>query len=308
MKRFPSGIMATCCIPWDSAGRLAEAIFRRSLRHTLAHGTRHVYIFGTAGEGYAVTSRQFDEIVAVFADEMRRGGAEPMVGVIDLALGTVAERIERCRDQGVRRFQISLPSWGALEDRELRAFFDGVCGRFSDCEFMHYNLPRTKRLVTGREYGRLAERHPNLVATKNCGDSLAHLRSLIDDAPQLQHFLSESGYVYGSMFGECGVLASFVMNWPRLQALWNAGRRHDHDTLVAIQREVNVVIQTLFEVVPANRIDGSYDKLFAKMYDPEFPLRLLPPYIGSSDEEFQRFVDLLRTRLPEWVPAPLSPA
>jgi dihydrodipicolinate synthase/N-acetylneuraminate lyase len=294
--------MATCCIPWDAEGHFAEAIFRRGVRTTLAHGTQHVYVFGTAGEGYAVTEQQFDQIVASFADEMRQGNAEPMVGVIDLSLGTICERIERCRDIGVRQFQISLPSWGALAEPELFNFFEGVCGRFPDCQFMHYNLPRTKRLVTGKEYGRLADAHPNLVATKNCGDSLSHLRSLMEDAPQLQHFLSEAGYVYGSLFGECGILASFIMNWPKLQALWEAGRRRDIEAMVSIQREVDIVIQTLFETVPDGRIDGSYDKLFEKMYDPEFPLRLLPPYVGSSDQEYQAFVRLLGERLPEWVP------
>jgi dihydrodipicolinate synthase/N-acetylneuraminate lyase len=302
MKRYPSCLMATCCVPWDAEGQFAEAIFRRGVRTTLAHGTKHLYVFGTAGEGYAVTERQFDQIVAAFADEMRQGDAEPTVGVIDLSLGTICERIERCREIGVRQFQISLPSWGALAERELFNFFDGVCGRFPDCQFMHYNLPRTKRLVTGKEYGRLAEAHPNLVATKNCGDSQSHLRSLVEDSPQLQHFLSEAGYVYGSLFGECGILASFIMNWPKLKALWEAGRRRDLDAMVSIQREVDIVVRTLFETVPDGRIDGSYDKLFEKMYDAEFPLRLLPPYIGSSDEEFQAFVRLLGQRLPEWVP------
>ena len=303
MKRYPSCIMATCCIPWGDEGQFAEAIFRRGVQTTLAHGTKHLYVFGTAGEGYAVTERQFDQIVAAFADEMRQGNAEPMVGVIDLSLGTICERIRRCRDIGVRLFQISLPSWGAVSERELFNFFAGVCGRFPDCRFMHYNLPRTKRIVTGEEYGRLAEAHPNLVATKNCGDSLSHLRSLVKDAPQLQHFLSEAGYVYGSLFGECGILASFIMNWPKLQALWEAGRRRDFEAMIAIQREVDIVIQTLRETVPDGRMDGSYDKLFEKMYDPEFPLRLLPPYVGSSDDEYQAFVRLLGERLPEWVPA-----
>lgn len=303
MKRYPSGIMATCCIPWDADDRFAETIFRRGVRTTLSLGTKHLYVFGTAGEGYAVTDRQFDQIVTAFADEMRQGNAEPMVGVIDLSLGTIRERIERCRDKGVRQFQISLPSWAALAEHELFNFFDGVCGRFPDCQFIHYNLPRTKRMVTGKEYGRLAEAHPNLVATKNCGDSLSHLHSLLTDAPQLQHFLSEAGYVYGSMFGECGILASFLMNWPKQKALWEAGRRHDVATMLSIHREVAVVLQTLFEAVPSGRIDGSYDKLFEKMYDPEFPLRLLPPYVGSSDDEFHAFVLLLRERLPEWVPA-----
>ena len=303
MKRFPSGIMATCCIPWDAEGRFAEAIFRRGVKMTLAYGTKQLYVFGTAGEGYAVSDQQFDQIATAFADEMHHGNAEPMVGVIDLSLATVCERIERCRKLGVRQFQISLPSWGALTEREMFNFFDGVCGRFADCQFLHYNLPRTKRMVTGKEYGRLADVHPNLVATKNCGDSLSHIRSLMTDAPQLQHFLSESGYIYGSMFGECSILASFIMNWPKLQALWEAGRRKDVATMISIQHEIDVLMRTLLEVVPDNRIDGSYDKLFEKMYDFEFPLRLLPPYVGSSEEEFLAFVNLLSERLPEWVPS-----
>ena len=45
------------------------------------------------------------------------------------------------------------------------------------------------------------------------------IQSLIEDAPQLQHFLSESGYIYGSLFGECSILASFTMNWHKQHAL-----------------------------------------------------------------------------------------
>lgn len=301
-QRYPSGIMATCCIPWDEHGQFAERIFRHGVQ-TALKGTSHLYVFGTAGEGYAVTDQQFGAIVSAFAEEMRKGKAEPMVGVIHLSLPVMLERIARSRDLGVTRFQISLPSWAALRDPELFSYFDKVCGAFPDCQFLHYNLPRTKRLVTGKEYHKIAEANPNLVATKNCGDSLSHIRSLVEDAPELMHFLSESGYMYGSLFGECGILASFIMNWPKLQALFEAGKRRDVQTMAAILREIDIVAKTLFEAVPDNRIDGSYDKLFEKMYDPEMPLRLLPPYIGSSDEEFAAFVRLLKQRLPEWVPA-----
>ena len=294
--------MATCCVPWTEQDRFDEPVFRRGVRQAL-RGTPHLYVFGTAGEGYALTDRQFDEIVAAFADEMRQAGAEPMVGVIHLSLGTILERIRRSIDLGVRQFQISLPSWGALNDGELFDFFERVCGTFPDCRFMHYNLPRVKRLVTGKEYGRLTDAHPNLVATKNTGDSLSHIRSLLDDAPQLQHFLSEAGYVYGSQFGECSILASFVINWPKLRALFAAGKSGDRASLPSLQRELDIVLRTLFEAIPAGRIDGAYDKLFARMYDPEFPLRLLPPYVGTSDDEYQKFHRRLAERLPEWIPS-----
>src|SRR5262249_46808631 len=207
MKRYPCCLLATCCIPWDEEGNFLEDVFRREVASMLK-GTPHLYLFGTAGEGYAVTDRQFDRIVRVFADAMNAGGAEPRVGVINLSLPVIIERIGRCRDMGVRQFQISLPSWGALSEREVFEFFRQTCGRFPDCQFLHYNLMRTKRLVTAREYARLAEAHPNLVATKNSTDSLERIEELLLFAPQLQHFLNETGFAHGSLIAEVGLLDS----------------------------------------------------------------------------------------------------
>lgn len=301
MKRYPACILGTCCVPWDEHFQFAEEIFRRGVRLAL-QGTRHLYVFGTAGEGYAVTERQFDQVVTAFVDEMRQAGGEPMVGSIHLSMATTIERIQRCREQGVRQFQISLPSWGELSDVELFDFFEGVCGRFPDCQFLHYNLPRARRLVSGQQYGQLAEQHPNLVATKNTGDGMTMIRGLLEEAPQLQHFLSESGYVYGSLLSECGLLASLVTGWPRLRDLFQAGRRGDVATLVAIQREVSLVLRTLRETTTAGRIDGAYDKLFARTHDAEFPLRMQPPYSGASQQEYAAFTQLLARRLPRWLP------
>jgi dihydrodipicolinate synthase/N-acetylneuraminate lyase len=97
--------MATCCVPWDENHRFAEEIFRRGVRSMATHGTKHLYVFGTAGEGYAMTEPLFDQVVAAFSEEMRAAGAEPMVGVISLSLPTILDRIDRCRSRGVRHFQ-----------------------------------------------------------------------------------------------------------------------------------------------------------------------------------------------------------
>jgi hypothetical protein len=103
--------------------------------------------------------------------------------------------------------------------------------------------------------------------------------------------------------GECGILASLVTNWSQLHSLFEAGRRGDLPAMLTIQQECNLVLQTMFETMPGDRMDGAYDKVFEKMYDPEFPLRLLPPYSGTTDTEFQAFVSLLRKRLPHWIPS-----
>jgi dihydrodipicolinate synthase/N-acetylneuraminate lyase len=304
MKRYPSCLLATCCVPWDEQGNFLEDIFRDQVRTTLEQGTRHLYVFGTAGEGYAVSDRQFDQITRVFVDAMRAGGAEPMVGVLNLSLTTILERIGRAREMGVRQFQISLPSWGALSDRELFTFFRQVCGRFPDCQFLHYNLMRAKRLVTPREYARLAEESPNLVATKNSTDEMGRVEELVLLAPQLQHFLTESGYAYGSQLGECGLLgSSVILNWRLARAFFEAGQRGDRETLRATLRDLSPLTRDLIALVGAPHIDGAYDKMFCRMHDRRFPLRLLPPYEGVSEETFERFAALVREKYPRWMPA-----
>lgn len=303
-KRHRPCILATCCVPWSERFEFEEAIFRRSVRHQIANGIRDLYIFGTAGEGYAVTEKQFDEVTRVFLDETKDEGIQGMVGLISLSLPTVIERIERACGMGARRFQLSLPSWGALNDAEVATFFRETCGRFPDCEFLHYNLMRTGRILTGAEYGRLAEVHPNLVATKNSTADVARLTSLMNDAPQLQHFITEGGFPIAAMMGECGFLISYTStNFAKAREFFEAGRAQDETALEAISKNFPGLITAFKEAVGTSaHMDGAFDKLFCRVHDPDFPLRLLPPYSGVSEAIFQRHLEQLRLNHPDWLP------
>jgi len=303
MIRFSPTILATCVVPWDESGNFMEELFRFQVRHLLNEGVRDLYIFGTAGEGYAVSERQFDQVVRVFQEAMQDGG-EPMVGVISLSLSTIVERIGRCREMGIRLFQISLPAWGALSERELFEFFRQTCGRFPDCRFLHYNLMRTKRLVTPSEYARLVQEHKNLVATKNSTDSLDRIEGLLSHAPDLCHFFDEMAYASASQMGECGLLASLsTTNWKAARAYFEAGRRHDAATLLPMLRELTALARDLTEVVGGDaHIDGAFDKMLWRLHDDRFPLRVLPPYSGVSEACFQRYGRVLEEKYPRWCP------
>ena len=301
-KRYRCGILATCCVPWNEDFTFAEEIFCRQVRRLIAHGIRDLYIFGTAGEGYAVSDRQFDEITRVFLNETRVDGVQTMVGVISLSLATVIDRIERARAMGARRFQLSLPSWGALRGSELDVFFRETCGRFPDCEFLHYNLMRAQRLILPAEYGRLAERHPNLVATKNSTTDAQRLRGLLTEAPQLQHFITETGFAEAAMMGECGLLISVAnTNLALARSYFEAARRRDGAALAETGREAGELVVELLKLAgPDVHMDGAFDKMFCRINDLTFPLRLLPPYAGATEAVFEQFVRLLMEKYPYW--------
>jgi dihydrodipicolinate synthase/N-acetylneuraminate lyase len=296
--------MATTVVPWTDHYTLDEARFRQEIATLLEAGYSHLYIFGTAGEGYAVDDAQFEQVARVFVEEMREHRAEPMVGVISLSLQTILRRIGLARDElGVSLFQISLPSWGALEDLEVRTFFDTILGKFDTCHFLHYNLLRAKRLVTASEYAAIAADHPNLVATKNSTDSLVRIRDLIDGAATLQHFLNERGFVYGSLIGECGLLISLAtINLEMGKRYFEAGRTRDITSLLDMERALSEITREFQRCFGGTHIDGAYDKALWRLHQPDFPVRLLPPYQGVDPAEVEQFLLLLRQRYPRWAP------
>ena len=65
--RFPRTILPTVCIPWTEDLRVDVPLFQDMVRGRLANGIRYLYVFGTAGEGHAVTESQFDTIVRAAA-------------------------------------------------------------------------------------------------------------------------------------------------------------------------------------------------------------------------------------------------
>ncbi len=300
-KRFPSGILATCVLPWDEKGRLVEGLFREEVRLDLRE-TPHLYVMGTAGEGYALSEPQYEQVVGVFAEEMKAGGAEPMVGIISMSVPEVHRRIEMAQAHGVRLFQISLPGWGPCTEQEIFTFFDEICGQHPDCRFLHYNLLRARVLVTPTQYQRIAETHSNLVATKNTTDSISTLSLLIESTPQVQHFLADVALVYGCMVGECGLLISIAScNWKSAHRYFELCRSGDFAAARELQADlVKMTAELRAMVEPYNHMDGGFDKMFARLHQPTFPLRLLPPYHGVPDEIFDRYRELLKQKYPRW--------
>ncbi len=302
-KRYPSCILATCCLPWTEDDTLDEGLFRRAIGFIASH-TPHIYVMGTAGEGYGVSERQFTDVVRIFSQTMDEALASSMVGIISLSLPEVLERIEIARSFGVREFQVSLPSWGPCSEAELYAFFDAVCGSHPDCLFLNYNLLRTKRFITPKEYGRIAADHENFVGAKVAIDSTRQIWEFLYEAPSLRYFFTEPGFAYGSLIGDCGLLISSAScNWRRAGEYYRAGKERDTAVLLSLQAELFSLTRDLISCVGSSaHMDGAYDKLFVKLAVPEFPLRLLPPYAGVSDEVFTAFKRILETRYPAWLP------
>ena len=288
-KRYPQSNLAACMLPWTKTFELDVPAFERHVQGAIDGGYKCIYLMGTAGEGYALNETRFRQVVEIFAGLTVRDGLDPQIGVIGLSMEQILERLQIAYDTGIRMFQIVMPSWGALDESEALLYFQTVCGRFGDCRFLHYNLPRAKRIIRGAEYDRICDAVPNLVATKNSSTDYARTADLMRNAPRLQHFLLEGNFAMGCTLGECSLLCSFDALFPKTTwDFFHAGVRRDLPELFRITRLLWECGEDLFAHCAREMIDGSYDKTFVWLREPSFSNRMLPPYIGFSEEESQQ--------------------
>jgi dihydrodipicolinate synthase/N-acetylneuraminate lyase len=295
--------MVSVVCPWDDDEQLDEPMFRREIQHAVRAGFKNIYVFGTAGEGYAVDTDRFRRVIEVFGDELAEADATPMVGVIGLSTANVLERLRVAHHLGFREFQISLPSWSPLSDAEVVDYFEAACGAFPDSAFLHYNTARVGRLVAGGLYRELVERVPNLVATKTMSGELAVIAGVVREAPELMHFMTEQSIAYGSLFGEVALLGTFgalapKKSWTLLEAAAAGRHREAADIGSWFERLSDEVFGPL---MVDRRVDGAYDKLIEKLSPglEDFPLRMLSPYRTISDSEFRAAQRTLRERFPD---------
>ena len=317
MARYPQSTLASCEIPWDENENLIEDLFRKQVRLTLKRGFNNLYIFGSAGEGYAIDTARFREIVQVFYEETRGGDIHPVVGVIGLSTANIVERVGLAHDIGFRTFQIVLPSWGVLNDDEVVTFFKDACGSFPDSQFLHYNLARAKRILGGRDYRRVIDVVPNLVATKSTAGGLEGAADLMRHSAELQHFMGETNFPHGCMYGECSLLATYAFMSPhQIWEVFEAGRAINSEKLLDADRAMQV--EKLFKLqhqfhdihldlwgqAPGSLqlINGAREKIIVRLGGlEEMPLRLLSPYQSCSEEEYQACKRVMCEKRPDWI-------
>ena len=302
-KRYPQDILVSCEIPWSDNETLLEDIFRKEIQTSINNGFTNMYIFGTASEGYAVTNKQFKQIAEIFWEETKlNANIKTMVGTIGMSTVQVVERITIAYDIGFRMFQIPLPPWGTLNDNEYMTFFKDVCGNFSDCNFLHYNLLRSGRILLTEDYKRIQESVPNLVATKFTNASPSECYKLITQT-DLQHFLGEENFAFGSLHGECSLLSSFAAIAPnKIKNYFNYGKEKNYKDLFKLQLEISLAIKSfLNSAFKFKTMDGAYDKMFKKAAGIDMPLKLLSPYETIPLDVYNQSLKNLQSEYGEWL-------
>jgi dihydrodipicolinate synthase/N-acetylneuraminate lyase len=287
-KPLPAGYLVSVPVPWDERGRLLPDVFRGAVRKLLGEGCDGIYLFGTSGEGYAVSDDEFAQLVELLVDETRGFAGFRQVGCFGLGAEQVKRRVAMAVDRGVVGVQITLPFWKELNDREVAAYFNDVCSAFPQVSFLLYNNPRNKRRLTGKEIEAIHQRVPNLEAAKTGSGNWLEFYELVRESPGVRHFVTEPAYLFCRELGAAGLIPSSNYARPRVcRRYFEAVNRGDLSTAAELHRQaVAFFHQTAVPLVKKGYIDGAIDKAYARIGGMEMPLAMKAPYEPLSPDDF----------------------
>ena len=141
----------------------------------------------------------------------------------------------------------------------------------------------------------LAKKHENLAAVKYSTQSIRDLYDMATADTDLAFYVVDSGYEYASLFGDMGLISSFIaVDSARVWDFFKAGQAKDYPKLIKMARFIRELSDALVKNVDLTRIDSAYDKAFVRFANPAFPSRLYPPYEGMNDADFMAMSNAMK--------------
>lgn len=178
---FFSGTYTALVTPFEASGDVDEPALRRMLEYQIVGGVSGVVLFGSTGEGVALT-RQERERYLVTAVEAVSGRTQVIAGIAGSGTAQVADEVRSVSTLGVDGVMVSSPAYNKPGQDGLRAHFEAV-GDASSVPVMLYNIPgRTAATLRPSTTLALAG-HPQIQAVKEAA-GLGSLQEVVGGAQE----------------------------------------------------------------------------------------------------------------------------
>lgn len=253
------GVWAGITLSWDDKFRLDASLYEANLRRGVVAQVHGIYTTGSTGEFYVLEYEEFRTMVDIATEVCGDAGMPLQIGCCSDGTAKTIRLIEYAASKEVvGAVQVNLPYWMALNDREVLQFFMDLYTACPDIPIVHYNIPRAKRFLLGRDYARILEVAPSLVGAKFtfAGSHFGQLQDSIIATPDLSYFVGENLLVSGMLLGARGVYSSLVCTNPDwMLEMYRKAELRQWEEAIELQQHAAVFFGELEEFIGASAID-----------------------------------------------------
>ncbi|MDR2938943.1 MAG: dihydrodipicolinate synthase family protein [Clostridiales bacterium] len=220
MDFVPKGIIPPIVTPFDNAGNLDEAAFRRVIEFVIDGGVHGIFPMGTTGEFYALQEDEYRRILRT-AVEAAAGRVPVYAGCNDITTRGVIRLIKIAEQEKADAVSVLTPMFIAQTQRELYQHFKSIADSTYLPVVMYNNKPKTNVTIEPETVAKLAEIE-NIVGVKDStGDftNTGEYLRLTRGNDNFSVLLGRDTLIYaGLCYGASGAIASCANVAPRVAA------------------------------------------------------------------------------------------
>jgi len=299
------GVWAALIVPWNDRDQVDLRRLAREVRGYAGTGVHGVYTGGTTGEFYAQDDAAFEKITRTVVETAHAIGLPVQIGATGLSTRTTIERIRVAKRAGADGVQLALPFWLELKDDEVERYVAEVAAAAGRTPIILYLTSRSKRKIAPALLGKLAQRHPTLVGTKDTGATVAEVKAMLAEAADLAIFGGEDFFERLPAGGRGGYCSITGFNAPKVVELYTlcaAGRLTEAKPLAdAMHRYLHEgLVKPL--VHEAGLWDSAIDRIQRVAGGGVVGLRCQSPYRSGSEKHVRQLLAWVKNNTPELLP------
>ncbi|CAN5857599.1 hypothetical protein BH20CHL4_BH20CHL4_12970 [soil metagenome] len=295
------GVWVAMPTPWTAGGKVDQGLVTELVRRYAGAGLDGAYTTGTDGEMHVLEFDELESLVAPFSKAAHEAGLPVQVGCTWLHTAGVIERGRMAGEHGIDRIQVALPSWIPLNDDEVVRFYGAIQESLPETGLIHYNIARSGRMLTGKDYLRILEVAPNLAGSKHTGGDTGALIEIVEATPGLAHFVVDNQIVTGALFGSPGFY-SFIANLSPgfAMKMMRACASGEWETAAALAVTCHRFFRAWLAMCPDINSSSALAKIATRAgIFPDMPLWIKPPYTSGTDRHVAELRALVKSDFPE---------
>lgn len=172
------GIIVPILTPMHDDESINEEELRRQIDRLIDAGVHGIFPFGTNGEGYILSDREKEQVLAVCIDQVK-GRVPVYAGTGCISTRDTIRMSRMAQDMGANVLSIITPSFAAASQNELYEHYRTVAGSV-DLPILLYNIPaRTGNALAPATAEKLAK-IDNIVGVKDSSGNFDNILQYIE--------------------------------------------------------------------------------------------------------------------------------
>ncbi len=180
-----SGVGTAMVTPFLRDGSVDDECFRRLAERQTKGGVKILVPCGTTGESVTMSEAEKLGVIRLACEAAHKNKGKVIAGTGSNSTAATIDFTRKAREAGADAALIVAPYYNKPTQAGLFAHYSEIAKSVKDFPIMLYNVPgRTASNISAETTLRLAEKHENIVATKEASGNLSQVMEIIEGRPK----------------------------------------------------------------------------------------------------------------------------